>query len=61
LDLRDFRESGSRVASSDDEGMPDLIVLSVRRGWTPREVLTWIFPVFEGLLFDIALDMERPA
>jgi len=39
LDLRNFREDGSRVASNDDEGMLDWIVLSVRRGWTPKEVL----------------------
>ena len=57
LDLRDFRESGSRVASIDDEGMLDWIVLSVRRGWTPKEVLTLIFPCFGGLLFDMALDV----
>ena len=55
LDLPDFRESGSCVASRDDEGMLDWIVLSVRRGWTPREVLTWIFPHFGGLFFDLAL------
>ena len=55
LVLRDFRECGSRVASIDDEGMLDWIMLSVRRGWTPKEVLTWIFPCFGGLLFDMAL------
>ena len=57
LDLREFRESGYRVASNDDEGLLDWIVLSVRRGWTPKEVLTWIFPCFGGLLFDLALDV----
>ena len=56
LDLRDFREIDSRVTSN-DEGMLDWIVLSVRRGWTPKEVLTWIFPCFGGLLFDMALDV----
>ena len=56
LDLHDFRESGSCVASRDDEGMLDWIVLSVRRGWTPKEVLSWIFPHFGGMLFDLALD-----
>ena len=56
LDLPDFGESGSCVASPGDEGMLDWIVLSVRRGWTPREVLTWIFPNFGGMLFDLALD-----
>ena len=40
LDLRDFRVSGSRVASNDNEGMLGWIVMSVRRGWTPKEVLT---------------------
>ena len=58
LDLRDFRESGSRVASNGDDGMMDLIVLSVRRAWTPKEVLTWMFPSFGGMLFDMALDVS---
>ncbi len=57
LDLRDFRESGSRVASNDDKGRLVWIALSVRRGWTPKEVLTWIFLCFGGLLFDMALDV----
>ena len=57
LDLRDFSERGSLVASSDDEGMLDWIVMSVRRGWTPKEVLVWIFLCFGGLLFDMALDV----
>ncbi len=57
LDLRDLRESGSRVATSDDEGLQDWIVVFVRRGWTPKVVLTWIFPRFGGLLFDLALDV----
>ena len=57
LDLREFRESGSRVFSSDDEGLLDWIVLAVRRGWIPKEVLTWIFPYFGGLLCDFALDV----
>ncbi len=61
LDLRDFREIGPCVASSDDEGMLDWIVLSVRRGWTPKEVLTGIFPCFGGLLFDMALDVACSA
>jgi hypothetical protein len=56
LDLRDFTESGSRVGSPGDEGMLDWIVVSVRRGWTPKEVLTRVFPSFRGLLFDMALD-----
>ena len=57
LNLRDFREIGSRVASNDDEGMLNWIVLSVRRGWTTMEVLMWIFPCFRGLLLDMALDV----
>ena len=56
LYLRYFCERGSLVASNDDEGMLDWIVMSVRRGWTPKEVLVWIFPYFWGLLFDMALD-----
>jgi len=61
LYLRDFRERGSRVASGDDEGMLERIELSVRRGWTPKEVLTWIFPCFGCLLFDMALDVACSA
>ena len=61
LNLRDFREIGSSGASSDDEGMLDWIVLSVRRGWTPKEVLAWIFPSFGGLLFDLARDAAGSA
>ncbi len=56
LDLRDFMESGSNVGSPGDEGMLDWIVVSVRRGWTPREVLMWMFPSFGGLLYDMAQD-----
>ncbi len=56
LDLRDFREGESPGAPTGDERMLDWIVLSVRSGWTPREVLLWIFPSFGGLLFDLAID-----
>ena len=56
LDLREFTDSGSNVNSPGDEGVLDWIVVSVRRGWTPREVLLWMFPGFGGLLYDLALD-----
>ena len=56
LDLRDFTESESNVGSPGDDGMLDWIVVSVRRGWTPKEVLLWMFPTFGGLLYDLALD-----
>ena len=56
LDLRDFTDSGYNVISPGDEGMLDWIMASVRRGWTPREVLLWMFPSFGGLLYDLALD-----
>jgi hypothetical protein len=56
LDLREFSDSGSNVFSSGDEEMLDWVVASVRRGWTPREVLLWLFPSFGGLLYDLALD-----
>ena len=56
LDLRNFREGGSPGALSGDERMLDWIVLSVRSGWTPGEVLLWIFPSFEGMLFELAID-----
>ena len=56
LDLPEFGGSGSCVASRDDERLLDWVVLSVRRGWTPKGVLTWIFSHFGGLLFDLALD-----
>ena len=38
------------------EGMLDWVVVSVRRGWTPKEILTLMFPIFGGMLFDMALD-----
>ena len=56
LDLRDFKKNGSSVASPGDEGMLDWVVVSLRRGWTPKEVLTWMFPSFGGMLFEMALD-----
>ena len=61
LGFRDFREGGSPGAPSGDERMLDLIVLLVRSGWTPREVLLWIFPSFLGLLFDMAIDESGTA
>ncbi len=36
-----------------DEGMLDWIVLLVESGWTPKEVMLWIFTCFGGLLFDM--------
>ena len=56
LDLRDFGEGESPDAPSGDERMLDCIVLSVKSGWTPREVLLWIFPSFGGLLLNLARD-----
>ena len=56
LELRDFSDIGSNVFSSGDEDMLDWIVASVRKGWTPREVLLWLFPSFGGLLYDLAVD-----
>jgi len=56
LDLRDFREGGSPGAPSGDKRMLDLIGLSMRSGWTPKEVLMWLFPSFGGLLFDLSKD-----
>ena len=58
LNLRDFREDGSPSALSGDERMLEWIVLSVRSGWTPREVLLWIFPIFGGVLFDLDIDVS---
>ncbi len=57
MDLRDFGEGGSPGAPSCDERMMDWIVLSVKSGWTLKEVMLWIFPNFGGLLFDLARDM----
>ena len=56
LELRDFSDVGSNVSSFGDEDMLDWVVESVRNGWTPREVLLWMFPRFGGLLYDLALD-----
>ncbi len=43
-------------APSADERMMDWIVSSVMSGWTPREVMLWIFPRFGGMLFDLVRD-----
>ena len=61
LDHRDFIEGGSLGALSGDERMMDRILLSVRSGWTPREVLSWIFPSFGGMLFDLVIDESGAA
>ncbi len=39
MDLRDFGEGESPCAPSGDERMLGRIVLSVKSGWTPKEVL----------------------
>ncbi len=39
-----------------DEALLDCLVVSVRRGWTPMEVLVWFFPVFGSLLFHMISD-----
>ena len=43
-------------APNGDERMLDYIVLLVRSGWSPKEVLLWIFPSFWGMLIDLAKD-----
>ena len=49
---------GDEVPSSPsvDEAMLDGLVISVRCGWTPREVLIWFFPVFGDLPFHMISD-----
>ena len=37
---------GESPASSADEAMLDWLVVSVRSGWIPMEVLVWFFPFF---------------
>ena len=51
---------GDEVPSSPsaDESMLDLLVTSVRCGWTSREVLIWFFLVFGDLLFQMISDDE---
>jgi hypothetical protein len=56
LDIRVCGESSSLDVPSVDEGMLDWLVLSIRSGWTPKEILVWIFPVFGALLFDLIRD-----
>ena len=56
LDLRSWGERDSPDVPSVNEGMLDWIVFSVESGWTPKEVLLWIFPSFWGLLFDLIKD-----
>jgi hypothetical protein len=52
LELRDFGVSLDSLeppgAPNVDEMMLDWIVTSVKCGWTPREVLLWIFPSLGG-------------
>ena len=59
LEISEFEESGFCMSTSGDERTLVWIVLSVRQGWTPREVLIWIFPDFGGLLYDLALDVRQ--
>ena len=57
LDLRDLGEVESPDAPNADERMLDLIVLSEKSGWTPKEVMLWIFPIFLCLMFDLIRDV----
>ena len=60
LNIRDFGGSGPPGSLRSDEEFLDWIVMSVRRGWTPRRVLEWMYPAFGGLLFDLASDVPAP-
>jgi hypothetical protein len=46
LDISVIGSEGGAPVSSEDEEMLDGLVVSVRRGWTPKEVMIWFFPVF---------------
>jgi len=64
--LRKLNLSASRAENdlsllSADEAMLDWLVTSVRLGWTPREVLIWLFPVFGDLLFLVVSDVSEDA
>ena len=48
MDLREFGEGESPGAPSGDERMLDWIALSMKSGWTPKDVLMWIFPNLWG-------------
>ena len=65
LELREFgvglESLESPGALNSNERMLDWIVTSVKRGWTPREVLLWVFPSFGGLLFDMIFDESGSA
>ncbi len=49
-------ESGA-PASSADEAMLDWLVVCVRSGLTPREVLVWLTSVFGDLFFQMIYDI----
>ena len=46
-------EGDSPDVPNADERIPDWVVLSVKSGWTPKEVFLWIFPYFGDMLFDL--------
>ena len=55
----DVSANGSKSgvpASSADDAMLVWLVVSLRCGWTPREVLIWFFPAFGDLLFKMISD-----
>ena len=53
LDLWSWVEEVPPGVLNADDGMLDWIVSSVKSGNTPKEVLVWIFPSFEGHFFDL--------
>jgi hypothetical protein len=65
LKLREFGVGSESLESPgsfiDDKRILGWIVTSVKRGWTPREVLLWVFPSFGGLLFDMIFDESGSA
>ena len=56
LDLCDLGEGDSPDVPGADERMMNWIVLSVKSGWTPGEVLLWLFPSLRDTLFDMIRD-----
>ena len=61
LDLSPSRSEDDLSLPSADEAMLVWLVTSVRLGWTPREVLIWLFPVFGDLLFPMISDLSEGA
>ena len=56
LDISASGSEGGAPASSAAEAMLDWLVVFVRSGWTPKEVMLWFCPVFWDLMYQMISD-----